>query len=80
MEIVDGQASILKENKEESKSDMQGVGSKFIKAKYNVRAHFDAVRSMHYSQSIQILATASEDCQIKLWNIKNIQKDYQNTN
>lgn len=80
MEVVDGQASILKENKEESKSDVQGVGSKFIKAKYNVRAHFDAVRCMHYSQSLQVLATASEDCQIKLWNVKNIQKDYQNTN
>ena len=80
VEVVDGQASILKENREEVKGDMQGVGSKFIKAKYNVRAHFDAVRCMHYSQSIQILATASEDCQIKLWNVKNIQKDYQNTN
>ena len=34
-----------------------------------LKSHMDAVRSLHFSQKEGILATASEDCLVKLWDI-----------
>lgn len=40
--------------------------------KYDIRAHFDSVKGVHYVQQHDMLASVSSDCQVKLWNIKNI--------
>ena len=37
--------------------------------KFVLRSHFDIVRSVVISQDEQTLATVSEDCMIKLWNL-----------
>ena len=42
-----------------------------ITAKHEIRAHFDGVRGVYYSATLDMMASVSEDCQIKLWNIKN---------
>jgi len=42
--------------------------------KFEIRAHFDALRGIHYISGLETLATISEDCSIKLWDFKNIQK------
>lgn len=36
-------------------------------AKYNLRSHFDAVRSVVFHHADQILLTGSEDCTLRLW-------------
>ena len=43
-----------------------------LELKYDIRAHFDSVMGVHYVQQHDILASVSSDCQVKLWNIKNI--------
>ena len=75
---VDGQAlPPIKANSETAApSDVEPM----IKPKYHIRGHFDSVRGVHYSQSHQVMASASDDCQVKLWNIKSIQKDYETSN
>ena len=41
-----------------------------------LKSHMDAVRSLHFAQKEGILATASEDCLVKLWDIS----QYENFN
>ncbi|VDN98564.1 unnamed protein product, partial [Rodentolepis nana] len=38
-------------------------------AKYNLRSHFDAVRSLVFHHTDQILLTGSEDCTLRLWSL-----------
>jgi WD40 repeat protein len=76
--IVDGQvAPIVKASAEAA---APSGNEPMIKPKYHIRGHFDSVRGVHYSQSLKVLASASVDCQVKLWNVKSIQKDYESSN
>lgn len=43
-----------------------------IKLRYDVKGHFDTVREMFYIENMHVLASVSEDCQVHLWNLKNI--------
>lgn len=47
------------------------MGTK-IQTKFDIRGHFDAIRDMIYVNQLSVLATVADDCQIKLWNFKNI--------
>lgn len=38
-------------------------------AKYTLRSHFDAVRSLVFHHADQILLTGSEDCTLRLWSL-----------
>ena len=69
VEIIDGQAKIVFDKTKEAR----------ITPRYNIRAHFDSVRDMHFVSSHQIIASVSEDCQVKLWNISNIHKLLEDT-
>lgn len=40
-----------------------------LKEKYVLKSHFDLVRSMYITTDEKTLATVSEDCMIKLWNL-----------
>jgi WD40 repeat protein len=55
---------LIKQGKEENE-DM-------IKLRYNVKGHFDSVREMFYLENMHVLASVAEDCQVHLWNVKNI--------
>jgi striatin 1/3/4 len=46
-----------------------------IKLRYDVKGHFDSVREMFYLENMHVLASVSEDCQVHLWNVKNIATD-----
>ena len=74
-DIVDAQAQI-----QESAAASPSTTEAKVTLKYSVRAHFDSVRGVHYLQQHNILATISEECQIKLWNIQNIQKQFESAN
>lgn len=45
--------------------------SKTWNAKYTLRSHFDAIRSVCFHPSEPILFTGSEDHTLKMWNLKN---------
>lgn len=68
-EVVNGQAQVNEAvaPKDEASSDAK------ITSKFEIRGHFDSVRDAHYSQSNEVLATVSEDCQIKLWHTNDLQ-------
>ena len=74
--MVDGQAKVP--IKEESKPS--DVDKKILKLKYDIRGHFDAIRGLHYVEPMHLMASVAEDSQIKLWNLKNIQKDFETNN
>jgi len=43
-----------------------------VHLKYDVKCHFSSVRDMVYMDSINVLASVSEDFQVNLWNLKTI--------
>lgn len=61
-EVIDGQSK-----------DAKGVN---VKPKFDIRAHFDSVRDMIYVNQLNIVASVADDSQVKLWNLKNIQKQF----
>lgn len=61
--LVDG--SVLVKQGKDEKDDM-------IKLRYDVKGHFDSVREMFYLEHMHVLASVAEDCQVHLWNLKNI--------
>ena len=50
---------------------------KIVQIKYDIRAHFDVVTDIQFIDSTQMIVSTSEDCLVKLWNIKNIQKEWE---
>ena len=69
VEIINGQAKIVFDKSKEQR----------VMPRYNIRAHFDSVQDIHLVSSHQIIASVSADCQVKLWNINNIHKLYEDT-
>lgn len=61
--LVNG--SVLVKQGKDEKDEM-------VKLRYNVKGHFDSVREMFYLDQLHVLASVSEDCQVHLWNLKNI--------
>ena len=48
------------------------IEDEFFQIKYDIRAHFDVVTDIQFIDSTQMIVSTSEDCLVKLWNIKNI--------
>lgn len=65
--IVDG-SKLIKQASKEQNGDI-------IQLRYDIKAHFDVVREMFYLEQMHVLASVSEDCQVHLWNLKNIATD-----
>ena len=38
-------------------------------SKCNLKSNFDSIRGLHFLPSINGLASASEDCTLKLWDV-----------
>lgn len=64
--VIDG-SLLVKPSKEENEQ--------IVKLRYDIKGHFDQVREMFYLDQMHILASVSEDCQVHLWNLKNISSD-----
>ena len=39
-----------------------------------IKSHYGMVTDMHYSQQLGVLASVSDDCQVHLWNLGQLQK------
>jgi WD40 repeat protein len=70
IEIIDG--SIKAVFQKDSKNAQNDEKSKIVQIKYDIRAHFDVVTDIQFIDSTQMIVSTSEDCLVKLWNIKNI--------
>jgi len=46
------------------------IGKKFLQPKCTLRSHFDGVRGAFFTAMEPILATVSEDCMVKLWDVR----------
>lgn len=54
------------------------VGKKLWKPKATLKSHFDGVRALHFLNSEAVLASASEDCTIKLWDLRYLESEDSN--
>ena len=43
----------------------------------SLHSHMDCVRDLHFVSEHGILATVSEDCNLKLWNLKDLAEENQ---
>lgn len=57
----------------------EGGEIKEFQIKYQMRSHMDIVRGVQFVGEIDSLATVSEDCTVKLWNLKGIDQANQDT-
>ena len=53
------------------------VMKKELNARYQFRSHMDIVRGVSIVTEIDSIATVSEDCTVKLWNLKDCDNIYQ---
>jgi striatin 1/3/4 len=47
-------------------------GKKLLHPKCSLRSHMDGVRGVHFSSKDPVLTTVSEDCMVKLWDVRTI--------
>lgn len=50
-------------------------GKKLLSPKLTMKSHVDGVRGLHFLNSEAVLASASEDCMIKLWDLRYINNE-----
>lgn len=61
--------AVAEKNSQEVLGEMQ--------EKYVLKSHFDIVRGLHFIPSMETLASISEDCLVKLWNLNDLDTKYQ---
>ncbi len=59
---------------EDSKAEEGPIAQRAL-SKYELRSHMDAIRALHFVESLDTLVSASEDCTIKLWSIKSLEEE-----
>lgn len=50
-----------------------------LKVKYHLRSHMDVVRGVQFVPEIETLASISEDCTIKLWSLRGIEHQFEDS-
>jgi len=45
--------------------------------KYELKSHMDIVRGVQFVPSVDAMATISEDCMVKLWNLSDLDRKFQ---
>ena len=48
-----------------------------VSKKYELKSHMDIVRGIQFVPSVDAMATISEDCMVKLWNLSDLDRKYQ---
>lgn len=49
---------------------------KELSKKYELKSHMDIVRGIQFVPSVDAMATISEDCMVKLWNLSEMDRKY----
>ena len=53
-----------------------GVMIREVTKKYELKSHMDIVRGIQFVPSVDAMATISEDCMVKLWNLSDLDRKY----
>ena len=65
---------------EEENTEQQKHGRTEMTEKYILRSHMDIVRGVKFlPSSFETMASISEDCMVKLWNLGELEKKYSET-
>lgn len=48
-----------------------------VQKKYELKSHMDIVRGVQFIPSVDAMATISEDCMVKLWNLSELDRKFQ---
>ncbi len=56
-------------------ADHQLAGKKAIIPRISLRSHFDSIRDIKLSCENDMLVSVSEDCMVKLWDIKGLKPE-----
>jgi len=52
------------------KVDHNLMGKKVLLPRTSLKSHFDSIRDLHFCANEQFLVSVSEDCLMKLWDVK----------
>ena len=74
-----GQDKILKKYEESSKVSLNSYKPVNYEVKCTLKSHLDGVRDLFFYNNEEVLISVSEDCLIKLWDLKTIET-YQENN
>ena len=47
-----------------------------LNRKYDLKSHMDIVRGIQFIPAVDAMATISEDCMVKLWNLSELDRKY----
>ena len=50
-----------------------------ISSKFQLKSHLDSVRGLLFVQNIDTMVSISEDCTVKLWSLKGLEQQYEET-
>lgn len=54
------------------KADHYLIGKKALIPRTTLKSHFDSITDISFCNDNQLLVSVSEDCMIKLWDVKSI--------
>ena len=58
-----------------AKAEHNLQGKTALIPRVSLRSHFDSIRDIKFCQDDQLLVSVSEDCMMKLWDVKQLKKD-----
>ncbi len=58
-----------------ARADHQLAGKKAIIPRLSLKSHFDSIRDVKICCDNEMLVSVSEDCMVKLWDIKGLKPD-----
>ena len=45
-----------------------------LSKKYELKSHMDIIRGVSFVPSVDVMATVSEDCMVKVWNLSELDR------
>ena len=57
-------------------ANRDAAGNVELSKKYELKSHMDIIRGVQFVPSVDAMATISEDCMVKLWNLSELDRKY----
>jgi striatin 1/3/4 len=64
------------ETLDQSSSAAAAISKCSLSEKFTLRSHMDGVRGLHFVPGMETMASISEDCMVKLWNLADLESKY----
>ena len=69
-----GEDSNKVDEADQEEAEISGSITCELKQRYELRSHMDSVRGTQFMPAVDALATVSEDCMVKLWNLTELER------